>query len=83
LYRYDNLNTPEPYNLSALHEFTSNELKEMTTSPIDALEIALKPKSLEPVKKYILAFRAFRPSGIFGELRYTLLTNDAPVDGMK
>jgi hypothetical protein len=55
----------------------------MTTSPIDALEIALKPKSLEPVKKYILAFRAFRPNGVFGELRYTLLTNDAPVDGMK
>ena len=66
-----------------LNEFTSNQLTEMTSSPIDALEIAVKPNVLEPKTKYILAFRAYRPSGVFGELRYTLLTNEAPVNGMK
>ena len=83
LYRYDDLNSAEPYNLSTLHEFTSTELKEMTSSPIDALEIAIKPKMFEQRRKYILAFRGFRPSGVFGELRYTFVTNDAPVDGMQ
>jgi hypothetical protein len=72
---------PEPYNLSALNEFPSSQLTEMASSPIDALEIAIKPNTLEPKTKYILAFRAFRPNGVFGELRYTFLTNDAPVDG--
>ena len=83
LYLYDDINAPEPYNLSRLHEFSSSELKEMTSSPIDGLEIAVKPNALQPQRKYILAFRAFRPNGVFGELRYTLLTNEAPADGMK
>ena len=55
----------------------------MTSSPADGLEIAIKSNALQPQRKYVLVLQAERPSRVFGELRYTLLINDAPADGMK
>ena len=53
----------------------------MTTNPIDELDIAIKPNSLKVGKKYIIAFRAIRPNGVYGELRNTVIVNSPPIGG--
>ena len=82
LYQYDDVNTPEPYNLTDLTEIPRNELESMTSKPLDELDLAIKPGRLEINRKYIVAFRASRPSGVYGELRYTMLINQPPQPGM-
>ncbi|XP_028412301.1 uncharacterized protein LOC114535123 [Dendronephthya gigantea] len=81
LYLYDDVNTPEPYNLTELIEIPREEFSNMTSNPVDELDLAIKPNSLKENKKYIAAFRAIRPSGVVGELRYTLLMNSPPERG--
>ena len=72
---------PEPYNLTGLNEIPRNELENMASKPLDELDLAIKPNTLKTNKKYIVAFRATRPSGVYGELRYTMLINSPPVEG--
>jgi hypothetical protein len=81
LYCYDDINTPEPLNLSSLHEIPQSEFQDMVYNPINELDLAIKPYSLQPGKKYTLAFRATRPTGALGELRTTLLVNSPPAGG--
>ena len=78
---YDDINTPQPLNLSALHEIPPNQFQEMVYNPINELDLAIKPYSLQYGKKYTLAFRAARPTGVIGELRTTLLVNSPPAGG--
>ena len=73
---------PEPYNLSKLNEIAKDEFEQMACNPLDSLDIGIKPYSLEPGKKYILNFKAMRPNGVYGELRYTMLINTPPENGM-
>ena len=73
---------PEPYNLTDLNEIPKDKFEKMSCNPVDGLELGIKSYSLHPGKKYILSFRAVRPSGVFGELRYTLLVNEPPKNGM-
>ncbi|XP_028413722.1 uncharacterized protein LOC114536576 [Dendronephthya gigantea] len=81
LHLYDDIHDPEPLNLSALHEISSKEFQNMVRNPINELDLSIKPDALQPGKKYTLAFRATRPSGIFGEVRTTLLVNGPPLGG--
>ncbi|CAB4035285.1 Hypothetical predicted protein, partial [Paramuricea clavata] len=81
LYCYDEINTPEPLNLSSLHEIPQSEFQDMVYNPINELDLAIKPYSLQPGKKYTLAFQASRPTGTLGELRTTLLVNSPPAGG--
>jgi hypothetical protein len=81
LFLYDDINTPEPLNLSALHEIPTRQFQEMVYNPINELDVAIKPYSLLLGKKYTLAFRAARPSGVIGELRTTILVNLPPTGG--
>ncbi|XP_028416899.1 polycystic kidney disease protein 1-like 2 [Dendronephthya gigantea] len=53
----------------------------MAVNPIDELDMGIKPYSLHPGKKYILSFRATRASGVFGEMRHTMLVNTPPKNG--
>jgi hypothetical protein len=73
---------PEPYNLTSLNETAKDEFEQMACNPIDGLDIGVKAYSLEPGKKYTLALKAMRPSGVYGELRYTMLINTPPENGM-
>ena len=81
LYSYDDINMPEPYNLSDLNVISENKLKEMAFNPTDQLDLAIKPYSLQTAEKYTFAFRATRPSGVYGEVRNTMLVNDPPANG--
>ena len=78
---YDNQNMPEPFNLTDLYAFSPEEFQNMASSPTNQLDIAIKPHSLTSGRKYIMAFRAIRPSGVYGELRYTMLVNSPPNKG--
>jgi hypothetical protein len=78
---YDDPNTPEPFNLTDLNTFSPEEFQNMASNPINQLDIAIRPNSLEIGRKYIIAFRATRPSGVYGELRFTMLVNSPPVRG--
>jgi hypothetical protein len=78
---YDNPNTPEPFNLTDLNAFSPEEFQNMTSSPINQLDIAIRPDSLGIDRKYVIAFRAARPSGVYGELRYTMRVNAPPLRG--
>ena len=73
---------PEPYNLTNLNEIARDEFEQMACNPVDELDIGIKAYSLKPGKKYILSLRAIRPSGVYGELRYTMLINTPPKNGM-
>ena len=53
----------------------------MASNPINELNIAVKPHSLKVGKKYTFAFRATRASGVYGELRTTVIVNSPPVGG--
>lgn len=81
LYLYDHLNQPEPYNLSTLNEIPKHEFQKMASNPINELDLAIKPDTLQIGRKYTLAFRATRPSGSYGECRTTVLVNSPPVGG--
>ena len=83
LYIFDNINSPEPLNLSSLHEIPQEEFQKMVNNPIDELDLAIKPNALQCDKKYILAFRAMRPSAVLGEQRTTLLVNSPPTGGKR
>ena len=73
---------PEPYNLTDLNEIPRNVLEIMASKPVDELDIAISPNTLEINRKYVLAFRATRPSGVYGELRYTMMINSPPTKGV-
>ena len=75
------MNQREPFNLSSLNEIPPAELQGIASNPINELDIAIKPHSLSIGKKYIFAFRAIRPSGVYGELRTTVIVNSPPVGG--
>ena len=81
LYVFDNISAPEPLNLSSLYEIPEQDFQKMVLNPINELALAIKPDALQCGKKYILAFRATRPSGAYGELRTTILINSPPVGG--
>ena len=81
LYIFDNINSPEPLNLSSLHEIPQEEFQNMVYNPINELSLAIKPNALQCDKKYILAFQAIRPSAVLGEQRSTLLVNSPPTGG--
>ena len=83
LYSYDHVDQLEPFNLSSLNEFPPNEFENMVFNPIDELSLAIKPDSLQVGKKYIVAFRATRPSGVYGECRTTMIMNSPPVGGKR
>ena len=81
MYMYDDINMPEPYNLTDLNEITQEQLAAMALNPTNELDLAIKQDSLQPGGKYILAFRAIRPSRVYGEVRYTMFVNAGPVNG--
>lgn len=83
LYMYDDPNMPEPFNLTDLNAFSAEEFQNIASSPTNQIDIAIKPNSLEKDRKYIVAFRATRPSGVHGELRYTMLMNSPPSIGKR
>ena len=83
LYSYDDVSMPEPYNLTDLNEIPKDELENMASNPVNELDLAIKPNSLKAGGKYILAFQATRPNRVYGELRYTMLINDPPLNGKK
>lgn len=74
---------PEPYNLTDLNVITNEELQNMAWNPTNELGLAIKPNSLQTGRKYTLAFRATRPSGVYGEVRYTMLVNAPPENGTR
>lgn len=81
LYMYDDPDMPEPFNLTDLSAISPEEFQNMASSPINQIDIAIKPNSLEKDRKYIVAFRATRPSDVYGELRYTMFINSPPRTG--
>ena len=81
LYLFDNINTPEPLNLSSLYEIPQQEFQNMVYNPINELALAIKPNALQCNQKYIFAFRALRPTTVMGEQRTTLLVNSPPTGG--
>ena len=83
LYLYDDVNMPEPYNLTDLNEIDQTKLQGMASNPINELDLAIKPNSLQPGRKYIIAFRAQRPNNVYGELRYTLFIDAPPENGKR
>lgn len=83
LYLYDNIKQREPFNLSSLNEVPKADFQNMALNPVDELEIAIKPDSLQAGKKYTIAFRATRASGVYGECRTTVIVNTRPVGGKR
>ncbi|XP_028408505.1 sperm receptor for egg jelly-like [Dendronephthya gigantea] len=81
LYLYDNINQHEPFNLSSLTEVPEADFQNMAMNPVDELEIGIKPDSLQVGKKYTIAFRATRVSGVYGECRTTVIVNTPPAGG--
>ena len=71
LYSYDHINQLEPFNLSSLNQVPKGEFENITTNPLNELNIAIKPDDLQVGKKYAVSFRATRPSGVYGECRTT------------
>ena len=82
LYEYDNVRQFEPFDLSTLKAIPAEEFQNMAANPTDELALAIKPDSLKVDRKYTIAFRAMRPSGVFGELRTTVIVNSPPHGGM-
>ena len=83
LHSYDDINQAEPFNLSSLNEIPKEQFENMVSNPLDELELAIKPNSLHVGKKYTVAFRATRPSGVYGECRTTVIVNSPPVGGKR
>ncbi|XP_028413717.1 uncharacterized protein LOC114536572 [Dendronephthya gigantea] len=81
LYLYGDIDEPEPLNLSALHEIPPKDFQNLVYNPINELALAIKPNALQSGKKYTLAFRASRPTGVIGEQRTTLRVNSPPSGG--
>ncbi|XP_028402422.1 sperm receptor for egg jelly-like [Dendronephthya gigantea] len=81
LYWFDRVDMTEPFDLSELNEVPLETLSNMVTNPVDELELAFKSNTLKPERKYILQLKATRPNKVFGELRYTMLMNNAPKEG--
>lgn len=55
----------------------------MASNPINELNLAIKPNTLQVGKKYTFAFRATRLSGAYGECRTTVTVNSPPVGGKR
>ena len=83
LYLYDDINQLEPFNLSSLNQIPKDEFENMTSNPLDELNLAIKPDSLQAGKKYTVAFRATRPTGVYGECRTTVIVNSPPAGGKR
>ena len=71
----------EPYNLTDLNEIARDEFQKMASNPINELDLAIRPNSLEGGRKYVFAFRATRPDGVYGERRHTVVINAKPQNG--
>ncbi len=81
LYQYDDINQLEPFNLSTLNVIPKEKFEDMASNPINELNLAIKPDTLQVGKKYTIAFRAARASGVYGECRTTVIINSPPVGG--
>jgi hypothetical protein len=55
----------------------------MAFNPLDELSLGIKPDYLQAGKKYIVAFRATRLSGMYGECRTTVIVNSPPTGGKR
>ena len=56
-------------------------LKELSTMPVKSLNLAVKANSLPRDTRYTAVFRAYRPSGQYGEYFHTFVTNSPPENG--
>ncbi|XP_048576826.1 uncharacterized protein LOC5521481 isoform X2 [Nematostella vectensis] len=57
------------------------DFKKMILTSIDGQNLVMKKDSLMPDTCYTLSYKAYRPSGIFGESKYMFLTNSPPENG--
>lgn len=57
------------------------DLKEMSTTSIYSLNLVVKANTLPPNTYHTAIFKAFRPSGQFGEYLHTFITNSPPENG--
>lgn len=58
-----------------------SDLKEMSTASIYSLNLVVKANKLPPNTYHTAIFKAFRPSGQFGEYLHTFITNSPPENG--
>lgn len=58
-----------------------NHLEEISTTPINSLNLALKEDSLPKDTGFTAFFRAHRLNGQFGEYIHTFVTNSPPENG--
>lgn len=69
----------DPTDTSKMVKFP--DLKEMSTTTIYSLNLVVKANKLPPNTYHTAIFKAFRPSGQFGEYLHTFITNSPPENG--
>ena len=80
LLKYNSL-TADENNASTNELIPREQFENMLFTPLQSLNVAIKPNQLAANTKYSLRIRGYRSPSVYGESLYVFITNHPPVNG--